>query len=747
VAEAANTGQGTPSWDTQQDLPWNPTSQLPAIGVSFDSLSFEAASGSPPEDQAIALWNSGNGTLNYTISTDAGWLSASPSTGTSTSQSDEQPHNISVDIAGLAVGSYSGTITISDPYATNNPQRIRVALNVYTTLPAKLAFSQQPTSTVSGATITPAVTVEIQDASGNLVTIATSTVTLSLLNANGSTLGGTLSKAAVAGVATFDNLSVDKAGTGYALRANSGSLTEVDSDPFNISAGVAARVQVETAADGSGTIVPAQDVPAGSMISVYAVSRDAGGNFIANVQAEWSFAYKTGGVADTDLAPWEGETGAFFTGNLAGTAQIRAEVTGLISVDSGVLTVILASLSLTVSVSSDNSFDVIVDGLTIDTIPDYTTRTYPLSQLVGSHEVILRAKSEEDTFVSAGMIQNDSADYLFSTASTSNGIWDTFSFTETEIHGSFQYEPAYDPPHTGDFSFTYTITYRSKETYIEKYEFVTKWGTLGSGNGQFYWPKGVAVDSIGHVLVSDTANGRMQKFTSTGDFQGIFGESTVSYPEGIVIGPDGSIYVADAASDNVHKFTSDGTFIKSWGGEGSGDGQLNQPEGIAVDSSGNVYVADFLNYRVQKFDSEGTFLTKWGEQGTGDGQFAYAYGIAVDSSGNVYVADSENHRIQKFTSTGTFLKKWGTSGSGDGRFLYPFGIVVDRSDFVYVADTHNHRMQKFTAEGIFLTKWGSEGDGDGQFNMPYKLAVDKLGCVYVADTLNNRIQKFQKKYE
>ena len=81
------------------------------------------------------------------------------------------------------------------------------------------------------------------------------------------------------------------------------------------------------------------------------------------------------------------------------------------------------------------------------------------------------------------------------------------------------------------------------------------------------------------------------------------------------------------------------SFVRTWGSEGTGDGQFKYPEGIAIDSSGNVYVADNGNNRIQKFDSNGKFITKWGSDGTGDGQFDVPDGIAIDSSGNVYVVD------------------------------------------------------------------------------------------------------------
>jgi hypothetical protein len=208
-------------------------------------------------------------------------------------------------------------------------------------VPAKLAFSQQPSDIAPGATITPSVTVEIQDAAGNLVTTATDTVILSLRNAASAKLNGMLSKDAVSGIATFDDLSVDTVGSGYQLRANSGSLTEVDSSPFSVTGAEATLIIVETAADGSGTVVPAQDVAAGSSITMYAIARDAANNFIENIAAEsWSLINKTGGVVDGDLVPSGDMRSATFTGHSTGTAQIHAEKVGFSSTDSGVLTVI-----------------------------------------------------------------------------------------------------------------------------------------------------------------------------------------------------------------------------------------------------------------------------------------------------------------------------------------------------------------------------------------------------------------------
>jgi len=48
--------------------------------------------------------------------------------------------------------------------------------------------------------------------------------------------------------------------------------------------------------------------------------------------------------------------------------------------------------------------------------------------------------------------------------------------------------------------------------------YVAQWGLPGTGNGQFKWPCGIAIDTNGNVYVADTNNNRIQEFTSTGTY-------------------------------------------------------------------------------------------------------------------------------------------------------------------------------------------------------------------------------------
>lgn len=107
----------------------------PTIGLSATSLSFSAVQGgSNPANRTITISNSGSGTLNWTASESATWLSVSPASGTGTGTI-----TISVNTTGLTAGTYNAPITIAATGATNTPQNVSVSLTL--TAPAAIGYS------------------------------------------------------------------------------------------------------------------------------------------------------------------------------------------------------------------------------------------------------------------------------------------------------------------------------------------------------------------------------------------------------------------------------------------------------------------------------------------------------------------------------------------------------------------------------------------------------------------------------
>ncbi|SRR5665213_293254 len=254
---------------------------------------------------------------------------------------------------------------------------------------------------------------------------------------------------------------------------------------------------------------------------------------------------------------------------------------------------------------------------------------------------------------------------------------------------------------------TLTSTFTPTATPTPPANYITEWGTDGSGNGQFYEPQGLAVNPASTTLYAADYNNRVQAFDLSGNYLTQWGNSTqFGGPEGIAINSAGtSIYVVAYANNRVEVFNGSGSFITQWGSPGSGNGQFNIPSGIAINSAGTtVYVADEYNNRVQAFSGSGAYLTQWGTEGAGNGQFFHPYGIATISDGEVYVTDSNNGRVEEFNGMGTYITQW------SGYLYNPVGIVVNPiNDLIYIVDAYGCGWKFIT----FLVPTSSIGEVTG----------------------------------
>ena len=219
-------------------------------------------------------------------------------------------------------GSYTINFTGADLVGvTSSPVQITVGSA------AKLAFTVQPSDVAAGAAIAPAIQVTIQDAQGQRVTTATNQVTLSLsTNPGGATLGGVLTANAVNGIATFSNVTLNRAGSGYVLRAASTGLTGANSAAFDVTSG------------GASTLTAASTVPAtttvGSAVSPAPSVKvtDAGGNPVSGVTVTFTTVGggSVTGATQTTNAQGVATVGNWTIGSSVGTTYgLSASATGV----------------------------------------------------------------------------------------------------------------------------------------------------------------------------------------------------------------------------------------------------------------------------------------------------------------------------------------------------------------------------------------------------------------------------------
>ncbi len=209
--------------------------------------------------------------------------------------------DLSIDMAGVGY-----TLTAS---ASGLAGATSSTFDIAVLAASKVAFAFQPTNSTAGAGITPAVVVEVQDALGNVVGSASSSITLAIgTNPGGGTLGGTVTVSAVNGVATFSTLNIDKVGVGYTLAASASGLAGATSVSFDIMTGVAAKLAFSvqpTSAGAGATIAPA----------VVVVVQDSLGNAMSSSAASISLVLGSnpggGTLSGTSAANAVGGTAAF----------------------------------------------------------------------------------------------------------------------------------------------------------------------------------------------------------------------------------------------------------------------------------------------------------------------------------------------------------------------------------------------------------------------------------------------------
>ena len=231
------------------------TFNITAGAVSPALTSIEIDPAVPPNAALVA-----NGSDNYTVNIELKDQYGNPVSGTTPQFSSNivgdfiiQPF-LPSDSNGQTSGSISSTVAdtnparilqISSPAGLNSVQ----VLAPFVPGPAaKLAFTKQPANSPAGTLGMAELKVAIQDAQGNVIesgAASTSTVALAIAsNVGGAVLSGTTSKAAVNGVATFNDLGIDLTDTGYRLVASSGSYTPAYSNSFNITAGIPRAIAI-----------------------------------------------------------------------------------------------------------------------------------------------------------------------------------------------------------------------------------------------------------------------------------------------------------------------------------------------------------------------------------------------------------------------------------------------------------------------------------------------------------------------
>ncbi|MDX6585028.1 MAG: hypothetical protein QOI10_4212, partial [Solirubrobacterales bacterium] len=302
-------------------------------------------------------------------------------------------------------------------------------------------------------------------------------------------------------------------------------------------------------------------------------------------------------------------------------------------------------------------------------------------------------------------------------------------------------------------------------------------GVIAAPGGGYY-----VADNFNHVVRRIDPDGTIHRVAGNGT-QGLSGDggpataARLNYPRGLALESDGSLLIADTNNSRIRRVAPDGT-ISTFAGTTpgfSGDGgeataaQLCFAGDVAVAVDGSVLIADTCNQRIRRVDSDGNIATIAGngDRGyAGDGGQAtvatlgQVEGVAAMPDGGYVIADSENNVVRR-VSLGkiTTVAGTGTAGfSGDGglataaKLSGPQGIEATGDGTILIPDTGNHRVRAVATDGTITTLAGNgtsgfSGDGGpagaAQLSGPYAATELPDGDLLTADEGNNRIRRVE----
>jgi sugar lactone lactonase YvrE len=539
--------------------------------------------------------------------------------------------DLTIDKAG---GGYTlSAVTAGLTGATSNQFTVNVGAA------RRLSFVSQPNTVVAGAAISPALQVAVLDAGGNRVTTSTASVTMSVTSGSGAVgaaLGGTVTQPAASGVATFDNLAIDKAASGYTLTASSSSVTGAASSSFTVMAGPASSLAILTQ--------PATVTVRATIAALRVVVHDAFGNAVVSPSQ----------TVNIGIASGTGSPGAALAGPTSQNT-INGEVTfTALSVDRPAdgyrLTAVLPGTSMTVT---SNAFNAVPP---IDPNPDNVTIT--VADLKANRVVRFTDMSGAN-WQSGPTVSGRSLDL---------------------------------PWHIGlDASGRIYVANRDIEVIVRMDDVAGDgWKTFGPTNvivnpGELL--KSVNVDQSGHIyFLIESRLVRMDDMDGNGR---VTANVPLYNPKTVAFDAQGRIYIADTDNHRVVRINDmSGAGFVSFGSQGSGVGQFNRPEGVAVDALGRIYLTDNENHRIVRInDMSGTGWVTFGSFGGGVGQLNEPHDIAVSAAMRIYVADAGNGRIVRIddmTGGGWFAFGWRTvqNSSNDTCPVLPNCVLPGKYEFI-----------------------------------------------------------------
>jgi sugar lactone lactonase YvrE len=253
-------------------------------------------------------------------------------------------------------------------------------------------------------------------------------------------------------------------------------------------------------------------------------------------------------------------------------------------------------------------------------------------------------------------------------------------------------------------------------------------------------PQGVACTDNSVVVVADTGNNRLLRYTLTADGTKpqveVLKPAAMVYPQRVRLNQQGDLFVFDGKLHRIMHLSKEGKFLGFIDPVGLPAPAQVTVRSFDIDRRGDMYYLDILSRRVIVCNASGEYQKQI--------QFPEAYGffsdIAVDERGGILLVDSISAQVFAARSGATMFSPLSQNLKEYTRF--PTSLDLDRQGRIYLSDRNGSKIVILTQTGSYLAKLSALGWKEGLLNHPSQTCLNNQGELFVADSSNNRIQIF-----
>jgi hypothetical protein len=254
----------------------------------------------------------------------------------------------------------------------------------------------------------------------------------------------------------------------------------------------------------------------------------------------------------------------------------------------------------------------------------------------------------------------------------------------------------------------------------------------------FNRPEGVACDGTGRVVIADTGNDRVLRFTYREKALAGGTEikiSELSAPTRIRLGSKGDIYALDSRRHRIVHLGPEGEFKGALTAEGAPPPSTIVPRSFEIDATDTLYVLDVFSARVLVLDAAGTFKKALPLPA----DIGFAADVAVDA-GRVLVLDSVKRRLYAAAKDATTFTPLGGDMTAS-IVTMPTAMATGNGD-IFILEGGAGSIVSLARDGTFRSRQLAAGRLEGSLDHPTQICVNDKDEAFLADRDNSRVQVF-----